>query len=172
MAGILDRLTSKALDQLVGSGVALDDDGRLCFPDGLDSKRIHRFIELVMARGFDNPKAALRALLDRVGVARATGRVLDDILGDHVELDWRAIGKRPLALGASVPRLLEIPTRFRHFLVAELALADPMGRTLEDAVVSTRIRAAERIGCAPCWDAILAQPDAVAALAHEWRSCA
>ena len=86
-----------------------------------------------------------------------------------LELDWRAIGRRPVALGASIPRLLEIPTHIHQLLAVDLALADPVGDSLEEVVTSARLRVAERIGCAPCWDEILAQPDAVSELAQDWR---
>jgi hypothetical protein len=172
MNAIVRRLITKTLEQLAGSGVGVDADGRLCLPDGLDPDRVHRFIELCADRSYASPKAALHDLFQRVGVAPRAIAALNEILGEQGELDWAAIGRSPLKLSAGLPRLLDIPVRFRSFLVEGLALADPGGRSLEEAVVSTRIRAAARLGCEPCWDAILSQPDDVRELASGWRSSA
>ena len=170
MFGTSQRLASKALDQLAGSGVGIDGDGRLCLPDGLDAGRVHRFIELCVDRRYDCPKSAMHDLFRRVGVAPSAIAALEEILDDHGGLDWRAIGRRPLKLSLTLPRLREIPDRFRSFLVEGLGLADPRDRTLEQAVVSTRVRAAARLGCEPCWDEILSRPDAVSDLAGTWRA--
>jgi hypothetical protein len=85
-------------------------------------------------------------------------------------VDLAAIGRSPLKLGVTLSRFIEIPARFRSFLIEGLALADPSGKTLEDAVVSTRFRVAERLGCKPCWDAILSRGPEVSALAGSWRA--
>ncbi len=170
MSGMTRKLMSKALRQFAGSGVGLDAQGRLCLPDGLDAGRVHRFIELCVGRVYESPKAAMHDLFERVGVAPAAIATLNEVLGEHGELDWTAIGRSPLKLSASLPRCLEIPVRFRHFLVEGLALADPSDRTLEEAVVSTRIQAAARLGCEPCWDEILSRPDGVNRLAQGWRA--
>ena len=164
------RLVNKAIDQLAGSGVGIDDDGRLCLPDGLDAGRVHRFIELCVDRRFDSPRSAMHDLFGRVGVAPAAVAVLEEVLDEHGGLDWRAVAQRPLKMSRLLPRLREIPDRFRSFLVEGLGLADPADRTLEQAVVSARIQAAARLGCEPCWDAILSRPDAVSALAGGWRA--
>ena len=161
---------SKALEQLAGSGVGIDADGRLCLPDGLDPDRVHRFIELCADRSYQSPKAAMHDLFGRVGVAPAAITALNEILGEQGDLDWTAIGRSPLKLSAGLPRFMEIPVRFRDFLVEGLALADPGDGTLEDAVVSARHRAAEHLGCEPCWDAILSRPEGVSELASEWRA--
>jgi hypothetical protein len=169
VSGIVRRLISRAVEQFAGSGVGVDADGRLCLPDGLDADRAHRFIELCVGRSYDSPKAALRDLFQRVGVAPAAVDALGEILGERGDLDMTAITRSPLKLGATLPRFLEIPGRFRIFLVEGLALADPAGDTLEEAVISARVRAAERLGCEACWDAILSRPDEVSALAVRWR---
>jgi hypothetical protein len=170
MSGTLRRLFSKTLKQASGSGVEIDAEGRLCLPDGLDPDRVHRFIELCMARAYESPKSAMHDLFERVGVSPAAISALNEIMGDRGNLDWIAIGRRPLKLGATLPRFLEIPARFRSFLVDGLGLADPSGQTLEDAVVSARFRAAEELGCEPCWDEILSRPAAVSKLASSWRT--
>ena len=170
MSGMMQRLVSKVIEQFAGSGVGIDDDGRLCLPDGLDASRTHRFIELVMARGYESPKAAMHDLFRRVGVAPRAIEALEEMLGEEGHLDWTRIGHSPLKIGATVPRFLEIPARFRTFLIDGLGLADPGDETLEDAVVSTRHRAAAQLGCEPCWDAILARPDEVTELARGWRA--
>jgi hypothetical protein len=170
MSRIFQRLMSKTVEQFAGSGVGVDDDGRIFLPDGLDTGRMHRFIELVSARRFASPKAALHDLFARVGVADAAIDALNEILGDAGELDWAGIGRHPFKLSIALPRFVEIPGRFRKFLIEDLALADPDGETLEDAVVSTRLRAAELLGCEPSWDAILSQREGVSELASDWRA--
>ena len=172
MSRMMRRLVSKTLEQFAGSGVGVDEDGRLCLPDGLDADRVHRFIELCVGRAYESPKAAMHDLFSRVGVAPAAIVALNEILGERGHLDWSAIGRSPLKLGASVPRFLEIPVRFRTFLVEGLGLADPNSQTLEEAVVSTRLRTAAHLGCEPCWDAILSRPTEVTALASGWRATA
>lgn len=166
----MKRLVSKALEQFAGSGVGIDDDGRLCLPDGLDPSRTHRFIELVMARGYESPKAAMHDLFRRVGVAPSAISALEELLGDEGHLDLSVIGHSPVLIGRTLPRFLDIPVRFRLFLIEGLGLADPDGKTLEDAVVSARERAAARLGCEPCWDAILSHPREVGELARPWRA--
>ena len=170
MSGMVRRLVSKTLQQFAGSGVGIDHDGRICLPDGLDADRVHRFIELCLAEVYENPKQAMSELFARVGVAPAAVSALGDILGDRGDLDIAAIGRSPLKLGATLPRFLEIPGRFRSFLVDGLALADPSATTLEEAVISARVRAAQRLGCEPCWDAILSCPNGVTELAGPWRA--
>ena len=140
--------------------------------NGIDADRVHRFIELVVGCSYESPKAALRALFEKVGVAPAALSALGDILGERGNLDMAAISRSPLRLSATLPRFLEIPARFRTFLVEGLALADPEATTLEDAVVSTRLRVAERLGCDPCWDVILSHQGEVTALARDWRASA
>lgn len=170
MSRLLQRLMSKTVEQFAGSGVGVDDDGRIFLPDGLDTGRMHRFIELVSARSYASPKAALHDLFARVGVAEAAIKSLNEILGEQGELDWASIARHPFRLSVALPRFLEIPGRFRRFLVEDLALADADGETLEDAVVSSRLRAAKLLGCEPTWDAILSDSDGVGELARDWRA--
>lgn len=169
MSGIVRRLISKAVEQFAGSGVTVDDDGRICLPDGLDADRAHRFIELCAGRSYESPKAALHDLFQKVGVAPSAVSALNEILGDHGHIDLAAIGRSPVKLAALLPRFLEIPAHFRNFLVEGLALADASGRTLEDAVVSARLNAAAELECEPCWDAILSRPEQVRQLTSQWR---
>jgi hypothetical protein len=169
MNEVVRRLVTRVVEKFAGSGVEIDAAGRLCLPDGLDTKRMHRFIELCLDQTLDDPKTALVALFRRVGIARPALRALDQVVGPHGELDFQAIARHSVSLGLAVPRLLEIPVRFRRFLIEDLALADPGCTTLEEAVVSTRHAAAERIGCRPTWDEILDHPAEVSALARAWR---
>jgi len=129
----MQRLVSKALEQFAGSGVGIDDDGRLCLPDGLDAPRTHRFIELVMARDYESPKAAMHDLFGRVGVAPRAIEALEELLGDEGHLDWSTIGQSPLKIGSTLPRFLEIPARFRSFLIEglELILLDSLRAQLQ-----------------------------------------
>ena len=169
MRGFVQRLVSKTLTQFAGSGVSIDDAGRLCLPDGLDADRVHRFIEIVSEQSYDNPKAAMHDLFERVGVASSAVDMLNDVLGDNGQLDLRALGSNPIRLSTALPKLLEIPVLFRRFLVHDLGLGDARGATLEHAVVSTRRTAAARLGCPAEWDAILARPREVGRLARPWR---
>jgi hypothetical protein len=163
------RLVSKVVEKFAGSGVGIDHAGHLCLPDGLDTSRMHRFIELCLDETLESPKFALHTLFERVGIAPAALVALDQIVGDQGDLDFHAIARSPLKLSRAVPRFLDIPVRFRTFLVDDLGLADPSCKTLEDAVVSTRLRAAEKIGCEPSWEEILARPADVGELARPWR---
>jgi hypothetical protein len=169
MNEIVRRLVSKVVEKFAGSGVEIDKNGHLCLPDGLDTRRMHRFIELCLDETLDNPKAALNELFARVGIAPAALAALDQIVGEQGDLDFHAIARNPVKLSVAVPRFLEIPIRFRSFLIDDLGLADASCATLEDAVVSTRHRAAEKLGCGPSWDEILARPAEVGALARPWR---
>jgi len=169
MNPILRRLVSRSMEQLAGHGVGLDRDDRLCFPDGLDPDRAHRFIDLVMAEVHDSPRVALHHLFRRVGVPEGAVVALDDILTDEGRIDFRAIARHPVELASVVPILRHVPEAFRRFLIEGLGFADEDDGTLEQAVVSTRIRAAEAIGCAADWDAILREEDAVRALSRAWR---
>ena len=169
MNEVVRRLISKVVEKFAGSGVEVDRAGRLCLPDGLDTDRMQRFIELCLGEKLDNPKAALNELFERVGIAPSALTALDQIVGDRGQLDFQAIARNPVRLSMAVPRFLEIPVRFRKFLIEDLELADPGCATLEDAVVSTRHRAAAKIGCAASWDEILARPADVEALTRSWR---
>ena len=169
MNEIVRRLVSQVVGKLAGSGVGIDGSGRLRLPDGLDVERMHRFIELCLDEKLDHPKAALTRLFERVGIAPAALVALDQMVGPDGVLDFRAIARNPVRLGRAVPQFLEIPVRFRRFLIEDLGLADPDCETLEEAVVSTRQRAAEKIGCEPAWDEILAREEAVVALTRDFR---
>jgi hypothetical protein len=169
MNEVVRRLVSKVVEKFAGSGVEVDASGRLCLPDGLDTSRMHRFIELCLDEKQDSPKAALNTLFARVGIAPAALTALDQIIGDEGVLDFHAIALSPIRLSRAVPHFLEIPVRFRSFLIEDLGLADPTCVTLEDAVVSTRHQAAKKIGCAPSWEEILARPKEVEALTRSWR---
>jgi hypothetical protein len=169
MNEVVRRLVTRVVEKFAGSGVEVDAAGRLCLPDGLDTKRMHRFIELCLDQTLDDPKTALIALFRRVGIARPALRALDQVVGPHGDLDFQAIARHSVSLGLAVRHLLEIPVRFRCFLIEDLALADPGCATLEEAVVSTRRAAAEKIGCRPAWDEILDHPAEVSALARAWR---
>ena len=169
MNPIVRRLVSKSMEQLAGHGVGLDRDDRLCFPDGLDPDRAHRFIDLVMAEEHDSPRAALHHLFGRVGVPEDAVRALGQILTEEGRIDFRFLARHPVELASAIPSLREVPEAFRRFLIDGLSLADEDDATLDDAVVSARLRAAEAIGCEPDWDAILREEDAVRALSRDWR---
>jgi hypothetical protein len=169
MNELVRRLLSRVVEKFAGTGVEIDASGRLCLPDGLDAERAHRFIELCLDRSLESPKAAFKALFERVGVAPSALAVLDEVIGDECELDLNGVARSPLKVTGAVPRLLEIPSHVRTFLVDDLALADPDSITLENAVVSTRRRAAERIGCEPTWDSILGRRSEVAEITRAWR---
>lgn len=153
----------------VGSGLGLDDEGRLSLPDGLNADRVHRFIDLVMGERHASPREAMHALFRTVGIDPAAVGLLDEILHDSGDVDLAAVPRRAAALTAALPELQRIPTRFQAFLVDDLGLADPASDTLEKAVASARHHAADRLGCAADWDAILARPDGVTELARPWR---
>jgi hypothetical protein len=169
MNEVVRRLISKVVEKFAGSGVEIDGAGRLCLPDGLDIGRMHRFIELCLDEKLDSPKAALNELFARVGIHRSALSALDQIVGDQGEIDFHAIARNPLKLSVAMPRILEIPARFRSFLIEDLGLADPSCVTLEDAVVSARHSAAKKIGCEPSWSEILARADEVEVLTRPWR---
>ena len=169
MSWMARKVANAAIEQVAGSGVEIDAEGHLTFPDGLDPPRIHRFIELVMDARFDSPKAALHSLFRRVGVTDSAVEALDEILDDDGGIVWREVGRHPVHLTRALPHLREIPACFRSFLIDGLGFAAPGDETLEAAVVSTRQNAAAALGCAPTWDAILGAGDRVADLARPWR---
>ncbi len=169
MNAITRRLISRAIEQVAGSGVGVDADGRLSYPDGLNPDRVHRFIELVMAEGFDNPKAALEALFASVGVPDRAIEALDEVLTEAGFIQLAAIGRHPIHLAASLPSVRQIPEYFRRFLIDGFGYADENDATLEAAAIATRKGVAASLGCEASWDAILAQPEAVSALARGWR---
>lgn len=170
MNPLVRRIVSGSMKQFAGHGVGLDADDRLCFPDGLDPDRAHRFIDLVMDASHACPRDALRALFERVGVPKPAIEALGEVLTDEGRLDLVAVGRHPMHLGATLPSVRTIPEAFRGFLVDGLGLADAASSTLEEAVVSTRLNAAKAIGCDPEWDEILGHEDAIRALSAPWRS--
>jgi len=166
-------MTRRALNVLVrsvvGAGIAVDHEGRLCLPDGLTPARAWRLIDLLLGESHASPRAALHALFARLGVEPRTTELLEEILREGGDVDLAAAARRAPAVTAALPSLKRIPERFRAFLVDELGVADPGARDLEQATVSTREEAARRIGCAPEWDTILSHPEQVSALAAPWR---
>jgi hypothetical protein len=169
MNRVVRRLVSRVVEQFAGTGVSIDESGCLTLPDGLDAGRAHRFVELCLDRRFDHPKAALGELFVRIGVAPQALAALDQVVGPDGELDLSAVARNPVKLGFAVSSLLEIPVHVERFLVEGLGLAEGDSGSLEEAVVSTRERAAERLGCPPTWEAILGRPDEVRELARGWR---
>lgn len=166
---IARRLMNGAMGALVGSGVGIDERGRLCLPDGLTPERMHRFIELCMQERHACPRDALHALFLRLGVGRSTVSLLNHVLDEGGDVELGVVAARSASLAKALPELHRIPERFRRFLVHDLALADPACTSLDEAVVSARKAAAARVPCAPTWDAILEHAEAVSDLARPWR---
>jgi hypothetical protein len=169
MRALTRRLISKAIEQVAGSGVGVDANGRLLYPDGLNPARVHRFIELVMAEPFASPKAALEALFRRVDVPERAIEALVEVLTEDGGLQLGAIGRHPIHLAAALPSLRQMSECFRRFLIDGLGLANESAATLEAAAIGTRKGAAAALGCEASWDAILAQGEAVGELARGWR---
>ena len=169
MHALTRRLVSKAIEQVAGSGVSIDANGRLSYPDGLNPARVHRFIELVMAERFASPKVALEALFESVGVPDRAIEALVDVLTEDGALQLGAIGRHPIHLAAALPSVRQIPEHFRRFLIDGLGFADESDSTLEEAAIGTRKGAAAALGCEASWDSILAQGDGVGELARGWR---
>jgi hypothetical protein len=169
MNRILQRLTNSVVHGFAGSGVEIDDNGQLCLPDGLCPDRVHRFIELVMDQRFASPRDAMHTLFVRVGVDRKTVGLLDQILGQQGEVELGEAAAHARGLLGSLSDLKRIPARIRDFLVVDLGLAAERCEDLESAVRSTRVRAAERLGCEASWDAILGEREAVVDLTRPWR---
>ena len=166
---ILNRLVGKAMGTFVAQGVSIDDEGRLCLPDGLTPDRVQRFIELCMGRSYPNPRDAMHDLFSRVGVNAKAVAMLNEVVHEHGDLDMSAVAHHWRSMAGALGSFHEIPSRFRHFLVDDLGLADPSSSNLEEAVVSTRRNAATRLGCEPDWDRILDLPDGISALSAGWR---
>ena len=157
------------MEQVAGSGVGIDADGKLCFPDGLDPHQVHRFIELVMDSEFANPKEAMQALFGRVGVPQRAIDALGEVLTDQGSLNLSAIGLHPIRLAGSLPSVRQIPEAFRNFLVDGLGFATEADETLQEAAISTRLGAAHALGCAESWGAILGEAARVRDFGKEWR---
>lgn len=163
------RMMNTIMGAFVGAGIDVDEDGRLCLPDGLSPDRVWRFVDLITDEAHDSPRAALHTLFRRVGVEGRTIALLEQVLHEDGDVDLAGGARHAPALMAALPRLQAIPERFRAFLVDDLALADPESDDLEQAAASTRLAAARAIGCDADWDAILARPEAVSELARPWR---
>ncbi len=166
---LVNKLIGKAMGTFVAQGVSIDDEGRLCLPDGLTPDRVQRFIELCVGREYECPRDAMHDLFGRVGVSPRVVAILNEIVHEHGDIDLAAIAHHWRTAASAVPRFHEIPTRFQNFLVHDLGLADPSSRSLEDAVSSTRRNAAIQLGCEPDWDQILDLPEGVSDLTAEWR---
>jgi hypothetical protein len=172
MRWIARRVMNVVMSSFVDTGVRVDEAGRLCLPDGLTPARVHRFIEHCTQRRYANPRDAMHALFRTVGVPPRAVHLLNEIVHEQGDLDLGAVARHGPGLTAALPQLLEIPERFRAFLVDGLGIADPDSPNLEAAVASARRRAADRLGCAPEWDALLEHGDGIADLARPWRAAA
>jgi hypothetical protein len=108
-------------------------------------------------------------LFGLVGVAPKALAVLNEIVREGGDVDLATAAHHWKGVAAALPALHQIPVRFRDFLVKDLGLAKPRSASLEAAVASTRSEVARRVGCRADWDAILARPAEVSALAAPWR---
>ena len=169
MHHLIRQLVNKVMHGFAGSGVSIDDHGQLCLPDGLCPARVHRFIEQMTDERFESPRDAMHALFARLGMNPHAIHLLDQILDANGGVDFSTATRHAPALLAALPEFKRIPRRFRDFLVEDLALASASCVDLEEAVASARQVAAERIGCAPVWDVILADSAGVSALGRPWR---
>jgi len=169
MRWIACRMMNLLMGAFVGTGISIDEEGRLCLPDGLTPHRVHRFVELCTQDRYPHARAAMHDLLRRVGVKPRVVEMLNQVIHEHGDVDLGAVARHGPGLTAALPQLQQIPKRFQAFLVEDLAVADATAATLETAVASARHNAAERFGCAATWDAILEQDEAVAELAAPWR---
>jgi hypothetical protein len=167
---IARRVLNVLMSSFVDTGVTVDDRGRLCLPDGLTPPRVHRFIEHCTQQRFASPRDAMHALFQRVGVSSRAIALLNEIIHEGGDVDLGAVARHGPSLTAALPQFLEIPERFRDFLVDDLAIADPESPTLEKTVASARECAADRLGCAAEWDALLEHGDGIAAIAGPWRT--
>jgi len=170
MRWIARRVMNVAMGAFVGTGISVDDDGRLCLPDGLDPDRVQRFIQMCTLETYPHPRAAMHDLFGKVGVRKRIVDLLNEIIHEHGDVDLSAAARHGARLTAALPQFQEIPERFRTFLIEDLAIAEPGSADLTAAVVSARLRAAEQLGCAAEWDAILAHPEQIAAFAAPWRA--
>jgi hypothetical protein len=166
---LLNRIMNKAMTTFVVSGVSIDDEGRLCLPDGLSPDRVQRFIGICAGRDYDSPKAAMHALFALSGVNASLIALLNRIIHDNGDVDLAACAHHWRPLAAALPGFKEIPNHFRDFLIHDLALAKPSSSTLQQAVESARKMAATQLHCKADWDEILDRPDGVAELARPWR---
>ncbi len=166
---VVRKVVNKVMGAFVGAGIGLDDDGRLELPDGLDSVRVHRFIEICTGQRFSTPREAMHALFVMIGVPMKAVGLLDRVIDDGGDVDFKHATRHGPALLKELPELQQIPARFRDFLVEDLGLASADCGTLAEAVVSTRIAAAKRVGCDATWEAIMAHPAVLSDLSRSWR---
>jgi hypothetical protein len=169
MNRILQRVVNKVMRAFVGSGISIDEQGKLCLPDGLCPDRVHRFIELVMKERFAGPREAMHALFTRIGVSPRAVGLLNLIIDSNGDVEFVNAAKHSAALMAALPEFKQIPTHFRDFLITDLALASTTCGSLEQAVASAREAAAAKLGCAATCDAILDYEDALSDLTEPWR---
>ncbi len=166
---VVRKVVNKVMGAFVGAGIGLDDDGRLELPDGLDAVRVHRFIEICTGDRFDSPREAMHALFVQIGVPVKAVGLLNRIIDDDGDVDFTHATRHGPALLAVLHDLQQIPVKFRDFLVDDLALASPECATLAEAVASTRVAAAEQVGCDSTWEAILGHPEVLSDLSRPWR---
>jgi hypothetical protein len=169
MNRIVRNVANRIMGAFVGAGVGLDHDGRLHLPDGLSADRVHLFIEVCTDERYESPREAMRSLFTQIGVPMKAVKLLDRIIDEHGDVDLARATRSGSALLAALPHFHRIPGLFRDFLVDDLAIASRDCESLAEAVASTRVAAAERVGCEPTWDAILEHADELSALAHPWR---
>lgn len=169
MNRILQRVANKVLQAFVGAGVSIGERGDLCLPDGLCPERVHRFIEVCMDERYEGPREAIHALFSRLGISPRAVGLLNEIIDSNGDVDFGAATLHTGALMGALPEFKQIPPRFQHFLVHDLGLASERCDTLEQAVASARIAAAERVDCKPNWDAILDNAAELCDLARPWR---
>lgn len=169
MNRLFQRALNTVMSAFVGSGVTIDESGRLCLPDGLTPERVHRFIEICMDEAFPCPRDAIHALFLRLGVSPRAVALLSEIIDARGDVDFSEAIKKSRSLMAAVPEFKQIPARFHHFLVHDLALASKRSQDLEEAVASARVAAAKRIGCSPTWEAVLENHAQLDDVLRAWR---
>ena len=122
-----------------------------------------------MDERFESPREAMHALFSRLGVSPRAIDLLNQIIDSNGDVEFGAAATHGPALMAALPEFKQIPARFQHFLVHDLGLASQSCETLEQAVASARVAAAEHVECNPTWDAILDHAAQLSELARPWR---
>jgi hypothetical protein len=150
-------------------------DGVLCLPAGLDPERVRLLTSALRGEPFPTSDPAMMWFLGRAGVKKEVVTFIDCFIDDGVlhftkgfeRLTW----SQRLKIGILGYQALGVFDLLRDYLVQRMKPRPKNVKTLEDAIVELRDRAAERLDCESDWDAILqpALATRLTELGREWN---
>ena len=172
--GLLDRLVSETIRSASHHGMEIAD-GLLCLPAGLDPERVRQLTSALRGEPFPKCDPAMMWFLGRAGVRQDVVSFIDCFIDEGVfhfakgfeRLTW----SQRLKIGILGYQALGVFDLLRDYLVSRMEPKPRNVKTLEDAIVELRDRAADRLACDPDWDEILdpARTTQLTALGEEWN---